>query len=44
MKKIVIMSDNHGDQSMIDYVKEHERLYNVFYKTLQSFFFIDAYH
>ena len=25
MKKIVIMSDNHGDQSMIDYVKEHEQ-------------------
>ena len=24
MKKIVIMSDNHGDQTMIDYVKEHE--------------------
>lgn len=25
MKKIVIMSDNHGDQSMIDYVKEQEQ-------------------
>lgn len=25
MKKIVIMSDNHGDQSMIKYVKEQER-------------------